>query len=174
MFRSNGLHGCARFAGALLALFALSACTNSPTTPTGPLAEIDLRAQLPSGVTSPTDALLKTRTAKTTICNGDEKHPGAEIQITWKTFENGADAYVAHASFAVTKSADALAVTLGTHAEVGSANLGAGEPYREIVLVTADCARKTFRYEQTGTDMISFDAEGKILTPNVILHATSR
>ncbi len=159
---------------ALLALFALAACSNSPTTPTGPLGELDLRAQLPSGITPPADALLKTRTATTTICNGDEKHPGAEIAITWKTFENGADAYVTHASFAVTKPADALAVTLGTHADVGSANLGAGEPYREIVLVSANCARKTFRYEQTGSDQIQFDAEGKILAPKAILHATSR
>lgn len=146
-----------------ITLAAASACSTSPTTPAGPLGDLDFHSQLPSGVTPP--AVLQTHVAKTTVCVGDASHPGAEIEITWKSFESGANAYVTQASFAVTKPADALGVTLAKHADVGSSNLGVGDPYRALVTASVDCKRKTFRLQQTGSEFVQFDADGKIVTP---------
>lgn len=144
-------------------LIVAPGCSKSPTTPAGPLGEIDLRAQLPSGVSPP--AALVTHKAKTTVCVGDASHPGAEIEITWKTFEAGANAYVTWASFEVTAPAQALTVTLAKHADVGSSNLGVGDPYRALVTASVQCKREMSGFHQTGSEFVQFDGDGKIQTP---------
>ena len=147
----------------VFAVMVAAGCKTSPTTPAGPLGDLDFVAQLPAGVTPP--ATLTTRVAKTTVCVGDASHPGAEIEITWQTFEKGPNAYITHASFAVTKPADALTVTLAKHADVGSSNLGVGDPYRALATASVQCARTTLRLGQTGAEFVQFDADGKIPKP---------
>lgn len=139
-----------------------AACTNTPTTGLGPLAQVDLKPQLPTTVTAPPEAEQKAHEGTKVICKGDASHAGAEIKVRWKSFEKGDSAYVTGLSLEVTKTADGLKITPPKTAMIGNLNLTPDKPFRGFADVWFECRREVFGYTQNNTDGLQVDVEGKI------------
>jgi hypothetical protein len=147
---------------AALLLFGAVGCTNTPTTGLGPLAQVDLKPQLPTGVTAPPEAEQKAHEGTKVICTGDASHPGAEIKVRWKSFEKGDSAYITGLSFEVTRTAEGLKITPPKTAMIGSLNLTPDKPFRGFADAWFECRREMFGFTQNETDGLQVDVDGKI------------
>lgn len=89
----------------LLSPLAVTGATGcSRTTPAGPYGEpIDLKPHLPPGVSPPAESQTTLHRARVEV--GD---PPAQVDVEWRTFVDGQDAYILSAAAAVYRPADGV------------------------------------------------------------------
>jgi hypothetical protein len=149
----------------LVGLLFLVGCSTTPTTPLGSLGEVDLSSTLPKTI-SVREAELRSHETTQTICAFD-KHEGATVTVRWKTWKQGADAYVTHYSVELVKPADALTVTLDKKVEQRSAMTDSGA-FMGMPMVELRCRRKVFGLDQTSGASIQIKADGSVPAPTIV------
>jgi hypothetical protein len=86
------------------------ACSRAPTTPPGPIGEVDLASRLPAGVTVP--AQLAAREASQDVCNRETGYQPARVHVRWKTFDQNGKTYVSSYAVELEKGASGLTLKL--------------------------------------------------------------
>ncbi|MCX4246568.1 hypothetical protein [Paraliomyxa miuraensis] len=151
---------------------SLAACTQTDTTPAGPLGQFDLRSKLPEGVTVP--ETLEEHEATLAVCDvKDDPFEPAGVHIVWHAFSlaNG-DAHVVDVSLSLVTPSERAQISTKGEPTVGSINLEPGAPWVAVALLTIACQRKAFsfprKYSQSLLDSIQIVADGRVLDGVVI------
>ncbi len=151
--------------GAIMMSAAVASCSKTPTTPAGRLGAVDLSSTLPGGVVAP--ATLDSYETKQTIC-GVDNYAGAIVNVQWKAFKRGKDAYVTWYAVDVVTPAEALELTLDTKPEQFSALDAPEGGFMGMPMVKIDCSRKMFRLSQSDKGFLQIKADGTSPAPKMV------
>ncbi|MGV3621147.1 MAG: hypothetical protein ACO1OB_10040 [Archangium sp.] len=141
-------------------LVLISACSESTSTPKGPLPTVRLmRSADGSASAQPAEQWE----ALVPVCDAMPFRP-AFVRFRWATVKDEGGVWISSVTAAVETPGDALVVTLVPDVTVGGASLEAGAPWVDVADVQVKCERKAFRfpksYEQSLSSLVQLKADG--------------